>query len=269
MNCCVCGAGPHNTTIRTHAAGFRLVRCRGCGMVYRPESPVSSTGPYGKEYFTDRNEYLGRQNEFHAAFEELVAKIRRRKSGGHFLDVGTGIGTLMEIASENGFRVSGVEYSPWASNFARNEKGLDVFTGTLEEARFPEKTFDVVVLNHVLEHLERPGETLREARRILKRDGVLVIGVPNIESIMARLLGAGWYSLKPDEHVWHFCPATLCRLVRERGFEVIDWESRENNLPSGWFAKKYLQMAINAVAVLTNRSEAMLLFARRDQRSDV
>ena len=268
MNCCVCGAGPDNASIHIKTPGFRLVRCRDCGMVYRPESPVSETDPYGKEYFTDRNEYLGRRDEFHAAFEELVGKIRRRKGGGHLLDVGTGIGTLMEVASEKGFRVSGVEYSPWASNFARTEKGLNVFTGTLEEAGFPGETFDVVVLNHVLEHLDQPRGTLREVRRILKRDGVLVVGVPNIESIMARLLGAGWYSIKPGEHIWHFSPATLSRLVREAGFEVIEKESRENNLPSGWFAKKYLQMAINAVAVLTNRSEAMLLFARIDPRSD-
>ena len=238
-------------------------------MVYRPESPVSEAAPYGKEYFTDRNEYLGRQDEFHAAFRKLVGKVRHRKEGGHLLDVGTGIGTLMEVASENGFRVSGVEYSPWASNFARAEKGLEVFTGTLEEAHFPEETFDVVVLNHVLEHLDHPVGTLKEIRRILKMDGVLVIGVPNIESIMAHLLGAGWYSLKPDEHVWHFSPATLFRLVRKTGFEVLEWESRENNRPCGGIAKKILQMAINAVAVLTNRSEAMLLFARRDQRSDV
>jgi SAM-dependent methyltransferase len=269
MNCCVCGAGPDNATIHIQAPGFRLVRCRGCSMVYRPESPVSEAAPYGKEYFTDRNEYLGRQDEFHAAFRELVGKIRRLKSGGHLLDVGTGIGTLMTVASEKGFLVSGVEYSPWASDFARAEKGLEVFTGTLEEARFQGETFDVVVLNHVLEHLDHPVEALREIRRILKRDGVLVIGVPNIESIMAHLLGAGWYSLKPGEHVWHFSPATLCRLVRETGFEVIEWESRENNRPNGGIAKKYLQMAINAFAVLANRSEAMLLFAKRDQRSAV
>jgi len=268
MNCCVCGAGPDNTNIHVQAAGFRLVRCRGCGMVYLPEKSVLEMQNYGKEYFTNCNEYVQRWNEFHTAFENLVGKIRRRKNDGHLLDVGTGIGSLMAVASENGFRVSGVEYSPWASDFARAEKGLEVFTGTLEEARFPGETFDVVVLNHVLEHLERPGETLREVRRILKRDGVLVIGVPNIESIMACLLGARWYSLKPGEHVWHFSPATLCRLVRETGFEVIEWESRENNRPSGGVAKRILQTAINAVAVLTNRSEAMLLFARRAPRGD-
>ncbi len=268
MNCCVCGAGPDNASIHVKAPGFGLVRCRVCGLVYLPEKPLPAMERYGKEYFTDRNEYLGRRDEFHAAFGELVGKIRRRKSQGRLLDVGTGIGTLMEVATKEGFHVSGVEFSPWASSYARTDKGLDVFTGTIEEAGFREETFDVVVLNHVLEHLDQPRETLREVRRILKRDGVLVIGVPNIESIMARLLGAGWYSLKPGEHVWHFSPATLCRLVREAGFEVIEWESRENNLPSGWFAKKYLQMAINAVAVLTNRSEAMLLFARIDPRSD-
>jgi SAM-dependent methyltransferase len=268
MNCCVCGAGSDNTTIHIQAAGFRLVRCRACGLVYLPEKPVRVMEDYGKEYFTDRNEYVGRRDEFHAAFEELVGKIRRRKNRGHLLDVGTGIGILMEVATKEGFRVSGVEVSPWASSFARAEKGLEVFTGTLEEAHFPGETFEVVVLNHVLEHLEHPVETLRETRRILKRDGVLVIGVPNIESIMARLLGTRWYSLKPNEHIWHFTPATLCRLVREAGFEVIEWESRENNRPSGGVAKRFLQTAINAVAVLTNRSEAMLLFARRDPRGD-
>jgi len=239
---------------------YRLVRCRGCGLVYVANFGIGGTA-YEDDYFIRKNQYVNSWDDFCAVFEVLVNKIVRFKQTGTLLDVGSGVGTLLHVARNRGFTVKGVELSPWASAFARDEKGLDVTTGMLEDAMLRTASFDVVVINHVLEHVPDPRVLLAEIRRILKDDGLLVIGVPNIGSIMAQLKGARWASLKPEEHIWHFTHATLRRLVAEAGFGEICFEAKDNYPVSGWGVKEILQRVINLIAVLTDRSEAMLLFA--------
>jgi predicted SAM-dependent methyltransferase len=104
---------------------------------------------------------------------------------------------------------------------------------------------------------------LVEVSRILKKDGLLVIGVPNIGSIMAGLQGSKWPSLRPEEHIWHFTHTTLKRLITEAGFAEIYFEAKDNHPVFGCRPKALLKKVINRVAVLTDRSEAMLLFAAK------
>lgn len=80
---------------------------------------------------------------------------------------------------------------------------------------------------------------------------------------MARLIRARWASYRPGEHIWHFTPSTLCRLVESEGFRVVDCEAKENNPVRSWSLKDDVRRLINAVSRLANRSEAMLLLARK------
>jgi SAM-dependent methyltransferase len=260
MNCGLCGSTKNVMFLTTECQ--RLVKCKECGLIYTDSFGKSQS--YAEEdYFTRKNQYVSRWNEFCAIFESLIDKIVCFKSSGKLLDVGAGVGTLLYVAAKRGFTVQGVEVSEWASAFAREEKGLDVITGTLENTRLETEAFDVIVINHVLEHVDNPRKLLTEVHRLLKNDGLLVIGVPNIGSIMAFLLGSKWQSLRPEEHVWHFSPATLKRLARESGFTELRFESRENYSVTSWRPKALLIRIINCVSVLTGRSEAMLLFATK------
>ena len=80
---------------------------------------------------------------------------------------------------------------------------------------------------------------------------------------MARLKGKKWASLRPAEHRWHFTPETLKRLARQGGFRELAFESRDNHAAAGWGPTALAVRLINGVAVLTGRSEAMLLFCTR------
>ena len=126
------------------------------------------------------------------------------------------------------------------------------------------ESFDVVVLNHVLEHVENLQSLFAEVRRLLKKDGLLVIGVPNIGSLMASIKGDRWASLRPEEHIWHFTPTTLRLLVNEAGFREIYFEAKDNYPVTGWGPFKLFRRVVNFVAVVSNRSEAMLLFAEKN-----
>ena len=259
MTCAICGSSSSTEFIRMDSV--ELVRCLVCGLVYNPDYYIRKD-TYLESYFR-RNEYVARWDEFCTMFESLLDKIIRFKRAGTLLDVGAGVGTLLSVAARSGFIVHGVEVSEWASAFAREEKGLDVLTGTLEDARLETEAFDIVVINHVLEHVINPRALLAEVHRILKNDGLLVIGVPNIGSIMAGLRGGKWPSLRPKEHIWHFSPATLKRLATEAGFAKLYFEARENYPVTGWGPKALLIRIINGMAVLSGRSEAMLLFAMK------
>jgi len=197
-------------------------------------------------------------------FRTLVAKIAiHRPPPARLLDVGTGVGALLAAAREAGYRVTGTEISPWAAAFAREEKKQAVMTGTLAEASLKSGQYDVVVLNHVLEHVGNPRDLIVEAKRVLADDGVLVIGVPNVASLMCALRGGRWVSLRPEEHIWHFSPATLRALLREIGCNEVAFEARENHAPTGGRIKALIIRVINQAAVLLERGEAMLMFARK------
>jgi SAM-dependent methyltransferase len=261
LNCPICGSAVVNDYLAT--ARHKLVKCVSCGLIRVADFRSEETSYAEDGYFAERNQYVQRWDEFSAIFDNLMAKIARFKRAGRLLDVGSGVGCLISSALRHGYTAQGVELSAWASRFAREEKGLDVFSGLLENAELESGSFDVVVINHVLEHVEKPGSILLEIRRLLKPDGLLVIGVPNIGSIMARLKGEKWASLKPEEHIWHFTPATFRRLVRDTGFKEVWFEAKDNYTVNDWGIKAIIVRGINALARLTNRSEAMLLFCEK------
>jgi 2-polyprenyl-3-methyl-5-hydroxy-6-metoxy-1,4-benzoquinol methylase len=265
MNCGFCGSSTSALLLRS--GSHRLVKCASCGLVYTDSYGAGATSYAEDDYFTRKNQYVSRWNEFCDIFEPLLDKVVRFKREGKLLDVGAGVGTLLSVAARRGFIVQGVEVSEWAAAFARKEKGLDVLTGPLENACLETESFDIVTINHVLEHVQDPLALLREIHRILKNDGLLVIGVPNFGSIMAGLLGAKWPSLRPEEHIWHFTPATLTQMIAKSGFDEAYFEAKENHPGAGWRPAALLRKIINPLAVLTSRSEAMLLFATKKSAS--
>ena len=263
IDCGLCGGGASDFFL--NAGERRLVKCSGCGLVYTKDFDPAGE-EYREDYYAGENRTVSRWDEFCAIFDALLSKVQRYKYRGKLLDVGSGAGMLLAAAEKRGFAAKGVEISEWASAFAVKEKGLDVFHGTLENARFDPGIFDVAVLNHVLEHVRDPLSVLAETRRVLKHDGLLVVGAPNIGSIMARLRGASWPSLKPDEHRWHFTGGTLRALLFRANFKTVYFEARENHRAAGWNPGALARRLINPLSVVCGASEAMLLFAEKGDK---
>ncbi|MHB8910144.1 MAG: class I SAM-dependent methyltransferase [Syntrophales bacterium] len=260
MTCGLCGGSAADPLL--NVGGRWLVKCAGCGLIYTGDfDQVKVT--YREDYFLGKNRYVERWDEFCLMFDALLAKVQVFKQRGKLLDVGAGIGALLAAAKKRGFETKGVESSAWASAFAIKEKGLDVFAGTLAGAGFESEAFDLAVLNHVLEHADAPLELLIETRRVLKKDGLLVLGVPNIGSIMAGIQGATWPSLRPEEHIWHFTRETLAKLLARADFEVVYFEARDNYPVGGWGLRALIKRLISLVSVLSDGSEAMIFFARK------
>ncbi len=76
-------------------------------------------------------------------------------------------------------------------------------------------------MSHYLEHVPDPIAVLREARRILKKDGRAVARVPNFHSLSRMIFGSRWAPLEPPRHFYHFTPHTLEAVARKSGFGKV------------------------------------------------
>lgn len=142
-------------------------------------------------------------------------------AGGTVVDVGCGSGVHLAELRDLGWKAVGVEPSRTAVLRGREGFGLDIKTGTLEEAALPRGFADVVLMRMVLEHVRDPGRTLSEARRILKPGGRLIASVPNAGSAEARIFGRDWFAWDLPRHLSHFTPASLKAMLRGAGFATV------------------------------------------------
>jgi len=120
-----------------------------------------------------------------------------------------------------GWSVKGVDLSRAANSFAREKLGLDVFTGTVEEAGFPDDYFDVVFTEATIEHVRHPLSTLKECRCILRPGGVFYADTVNWDSYTRRLLGSHWKYLGPAGHVHLYTPRNVVSLGHHAGLEHV------------------------------------------------
>jgi 2-polyprenyl-3-methyl-5-hydroxy-6-metoxy-1,4-benzoquinol methylase len=154
----------------------------------------------------------------HIAF---ITRAAGHRNGLDLLDVGCGSGTLPGLLRQRGFRTMGVDFSAEAAQVAASENGVRVIVGSLMQAAFSDRSFDIVTLFHVMEHVTNPREVLSEVSRILRPDGVVVLQVPNIDSWQFKAFGAKWYGLDIPRHVIDYSKSAMLRLLADSGFEPL------------------------------------------------
>ena len=142
---------------------------------------------------------------------------------GKLLDVGCGSGVRLAQLQALGWEVQGQEVDPEAVRHAREDSGVVVHLGALEDIKFAKDSFDCVTLNHVVEHVPDPIRLITECRRILRSNGVLVIVTPNASSFAHKHFGPFWRGLEPPRHIRLFSPKTLSAIAVKAGF--ANWKS--------------------------------------------
>lgn len=192
-----------------------IVRCRRCGLV----KTENFKEPDYQKYHRDE-EYQDFEAYFKNIFLKRIQIIEKFfVEPGKVLEIGCSVGILLSILKEKGWEVWGVEPSK-SANIAR-KKGIKIISKIFEKASLPEGYFDLIILNHTLEHLENPPAILKKARALLKKDGKVFVDVPNFGSLSSNILGSRWPYLAPTEHLYHFEPRTLKEVMRKAGFKVI------------------------------------------------
>jgi len=141
-----------------------------------------------------------------------------RRPGARLLEAGCGRGTFLAAAVAAGWDATGVELGDAASRAASRRAGVTVHSGTIDTPRFDDAWFDVVAAWDVIEHVPDPAAFLAECRRVLRPGGGLLLSCPNVSTWPPKLLKGRWWTLKPNEHLWHFEPRTLRTALVDAGF---------------------------------------------------
>ena len=146
--------------------------------------------------------------------------ISRFKAGGKVLDIGQGTGELLNYLKMKGWEVTGIEPNESARKFASENYGIAVYDEA-ELDRLGKKSFDLIQLWHVLEHVQDLGERMQQIRKLIKDDGVLIIAVPNLDSPDFRFYGEKWAALDVPRHLYHFTSGTMSILLEKWGFKLV------------------------------------------------
>jgi 2-polyprenyl-3-methyl-5-hydroxy-6-metoxy-1,4-benzoquinol methylase len=224
--------------------GFDIVKCRACGLEFTDSDPSHSSLKelYGEKYFKSRcvgtsyADYMLEEEAMTINAGRRIANIDRIKPAkGRILDVGCAAGFFLNVAKRD-WEASGVELSEYASSYARDHFGVQIFNGMLKDASFRAGTFDVVTMWDVIEHLADPISNLKEARRVMKDDGLLVMTTGDAGSMFARICGRGWHLYNPTQHLSYFSKETIASLLKRCGFDILKIEKEGNYFTIGYLA---------------------------------
>jgi len=226
VRCNLCNSD--STSFLYKNGGFSLVRCNRCCLVYvNPRPTLKSLNEFYHGYFADvkdpdgktRN-YFRERKEKTKEFRKDVKKILKFKRKGKILDVGCAAGFFLDAMGGKWDRY-GVEFSKRAADFARKEIGVKVKVGSLIDAKFPDKFFDVVYMSHVIEHMQDPLSNLREVSRILKDDGIFMFATPNFNSFCSRVFRTRHRLICAPAHLYFFTKHTLRKMLAKAGMRII------------------------------------------------
>jgi len=152
---------------------------------------------------------------------ELLHRLQAYVPIGTMLDVGCSDGFLCNVARSLGWNVVGVDVDRRAVEHGRSKHGLDLRHGTVSSLGSQTGEYDAIVLSHVLEHVIDLDGFISSCAARLKRGGALLVEVPNVQSIVFRVLRHRWLYVRPDMHVWHFDPTTLNSVLSKNGLDVV------------------------------------------------
>ena len=152
--------------------------------------------------------------------QQRCRDVERLISSGRVLDIGCGTGEFLAALKKRGWECVGIEPSELAACYAREQFGLDVHSGRLEDVALPEASFDVITLWTVVEHLHDPMIVLKLVSRLLRSDGLLVLSIPDPGSLDARWFGPSWVGFDTPRHLSLFSPKSLGLLLAQSGFKL-------------------------------------------------
>lgn len=185
-----------------------------------------------------------------------LSKYFKYRQTGNFLELGCNAGAVLVKARELGWQTYGVDISKAATEFGRKQWGLNLHTGTISSAHYPDNHFDVVYSNAVLEHVEEPLATLKEVNRVLRPGGIFYCNTVNWDSYTREILNEHWFLIDPTHHIHLFTPQNVKMLCDKAGLRHLKtWTTgarvQANTPGSDFVTPMYLNLMKGPLSMMT------------------
>lgn len=242
---------------------FQLMRCVSCGLVsLQPQPDYETLLPHYPDWIW-QNELI-RKRGLHPKFQVALTILQRwHPTPGTLLDVGCATGEFILAARALGWQAVGLEIDERQVEVAR-ESGADARVCSDFPSYIRDTKFEAITFNHVLEHVPSPRAYLEKALQLLMPGGILLVSVPNYDSLSRRIYGPYWSHLDLPRHLFHFTPKTLGNLVTAAGGRVvaIHYLDREQdafglrNSLGRWLRHGVLKRPLDPEAVAARESQS-------------
>jgi len=205
---------------------FNIVECKHCSFRFTNPRPTDDNLP---DFYKSIN-YISHSDTRKGLVSQLYHLVRKytlnqklkllkaNVAVGNLLDYGCGTGMFLKQANAKGWNSFGTEPDDGARDLANKNKKLAFGNKQELNAFDPHITFNAITLWHVLEHVTDLPETLDFFKQKLKRNGILIIAVPNYNSYDAKHYNAHWAAYDLPRHLYHFEAKTICQLMAKYGF---------------------------------------------------
>jgi SAM-dependent methyltransferase len=255
-----CWCGEHEATVLCKGAGWIIARCKSCATGRTVPPPLIDA----KDLHCHYSNYARNTNRLDFHHYEGLARVALQtferisqfedSDSKSALDIGCSTGSLVYVMSTKGYRATGVDIDGEAIRSAKLHYSVDALEGTVESFVERGAKFDIIVFNHVLEHIHKPLEMLFRAKRILKPEGRVWITLPNIDSVRFYIQRERTWFLQIQEHVWHFNRRSLYNLLAAGKFcdvRSVGGRLREyrNWVRIGW---RHQSGAVSVVSLIQN-----------------
>ncbi len=258
--CNVCGGG-NIAVLATHSRSgkpLRTVICHDCGMVWTDPLPHNPRSYYEDDYrvaykgtFTPKPKHILRAGKVALSRRALLGKwIAEHKK---ILDVGTGGGEFAYLLQSLGHEVQGIEPNKGYAEYSKQEYGLNIQVGFIQDIQQPSESFDLITIWHVLEHTENPCEVLTKLHSLLKPQGVLVVEVPTIEATCQSPK-----STFHEAHIFNFNLDTLRKLGEKVGFAEVEHKLSEDGANITVFFQKIAEALSNQAIKIPGNAERII-----------
>jgi 2-polyprenyl-3-methyl-5-hydroxy-6-metoxy-1,4-benzoquinol methylase len=224
MKCPACGYNVNNLYLESEdyfltGEKFDIHKCDGCGLLLTIPCPEPSE--LGRYY--ESTEYLSHNTQKQNLKTILYGAIRKRnlshkytiinkyKQGGHILDYGCGTADFLAWCKIHNWKITGIEPNENARKVAREKNQIEPLQES-EIKNLPPKSFDLITLWHVLEHVPNLHERIEDFKTLLKDDGIILIAVPNASAWDASHYKKFWAAWDLPRHLYHFTPDSLLKL---------------------------------------------------------
>lgn len=207
---------------------YQLVRCGGCGMIYlnpRPNLAVVSDIYQDKSYdpFLSTRNRPGWFERMYKTARTFTLRWKKRlvmklvEPGSTILDYGCGTGEFISVLKDE-YRIEGFEPDIHAAEWAIKNLQVNIHHGTLDTVKLHNNPYQLATMWHVLEHLSDPLGSLKKIHTLTADGGYMLIAVPNIASLDAKLYRSAWVAIDAPRHIWHFTRKDVTSLAGKAGF---------------------------------------------------
>lgn len=276
--------------------GYHILRCKSCGLLsldFHGNYNSFLHSYYQKGYFTGDKKvrayanYAEDKPNIVKNARNILKKIKKTKpEAGKLLDVGCAMGFFMEEAEKQGFETYGIEVSTYAASFSQKRFKDKIFIGAIEEFsgkrdslfKFKGVFFDVIILSDLIEHVKDPISVLKDLKKVLKKDGIIVLQTGDTDSTWAAITGKNWHFYAPPQHLYFFSKKTLTEILEKAGFKVFKIEKEGKyvslryilhmtqymNIPllGDFLSQAIRNTALSRITVLIKLFDNMVVFAR-------